>query len=258
MPVMFIQNTLFDCNNQVPVGFANCEQCCKSYKIHPGNRGRFCSSKCRGQWQRVNSKPVTREWLYQKYIVEELDCTQISKIVNRNSKRVWEWLRDFEIPTRHRGSFKEVQFKKGHRSGFSGRKHTIKTRNLLRDIAKADGRVPFDPKVGSYMKGRSGSLHPKWKGGLSPERQEVYGSNEWKSVARKVKVRDKQTCQKCGLKKGEDNAKGIAFDIHHIVSFACVELRCEPENLIYLCEPCHYWVHSSRNVGKEYIRDANN
>lgn len=33
-------------------------------------------------------------------------------------------------------------------------------------------------------------------------------------------------------------------------------LRTSIENLILLCEPCHYWVHSKANSKKEFIDDA--
>jgi len=54
---------------------------------------------CKAEAQR-QSKPVTKEWLQQKYVAENLSTYAIAKIVNRNPKRVYEWLVDFCIPTR--------------------------------------------------------------------------------------------------------------------------------------------------------------
>ena len=215
-------------------------------------RFHFCDRKCKGEFQRTQ-KPVTKDWLHQQYIVNGLDCTQIAKIVGRNSKRVWEWLRDYGIPTRKRGATENSWLRKGRPNPFKGRKHTPETRKKMSDAAKAAGRVPYDPAVGSYMKNRRGSNNPKWKGGISPERQAFYASEEWKESSREVKRRDRNTCQRCGKVKVRND--GQQFDIHHIVSFACVELRAVVSNLVFLCEPCHYWVHGSENVDKVFIKE---
>lgn len=85
----------------------NCEVCGRFVrkawsKSMPG-RPRFCSWECKSESQR-RAKPVTREWLRQKYMTEGLDCVQIGKLVSRDPKSVWRWMRDFKIPTRKRGS----------------------------------------------------------------------------------------------------------------------------------------------------------
>ncbi len=217
-------------------------------KIH------FCNKKCKGEWQKT-FKPVTREWLYEQYVVNGLDTTQIGHIVSRDPKSVWNWLKDFGIPRRPRGSGStKTRFVKGMRSAFAGRKHTEENKKKFSEHAKATGRVPYDPKIGSYMKGKKGSEVPSWKGGITPERQAFYQTPEWKKAERNVKKRDKNTCQRCGSVK----EKGKPFDIHHIVSFSCVELRATESNLVYLCEPCHYWVHGKENKGKEFIKEIPN
>jgi len=210
----------------------------------------FCCTACKAAWQRTQ-KPVTREWLYQKYVVEKLDCTQIAKIVKRNSKRVWEWLVNEGIPTRRRGECSKTLFKTGETSRFKGRKHTTENRAKLRAIALADGRVPYDPAVGPFLTGKRGSQVPTWKGGITPERQAFYSSKEWKAVVPQVYKRDNGKCQRCGKR----NARGqrFAFDIHHIVGFQNRELRAVLSNLVLLCETCHYWVHSNENIGREYV-----
>lgn len=211
----------------------------------------YCNLECKAAFQRTQ-RPVTEEWLRVKYLDEQLDCTQIAKIVNRNSKRVWEWLVDCGIETRKRGYASSATWvRKGSTSMFKGRKHTEKTRRLLSEISKADGRVPFNKKIGPPLKGKRGAEVPTWKGGITPQRQAFYSSNEWKSAVRKVWIRDAATCQRCGIKKTDN--KSLDFDIHHIVGFACVELRATLSNLVLLCEPCHYWVHSSANINGLFI-----
>lgn len=234
----------------------DCEFCGKHVRRQQGKgmNHRFCSMQCKSEWQRTQ-KPVDKEWLYQKYIVEGLDCTQIAKLVERNPKRVWEWLRDYEIPTRPRGANSKVHFKKGETKR-KGVKHTPETKEKLRQARLADGHVPYLKDGVHHLKGKRGADTPNWKGGITPERAKVYDSKEWKQATKTVWLRDNATCQRCGLT--HNGNRHISFDVHHIVSFAVVELRCEPDNLILLCEPCHYWVHSNDNINGEYINEYNN
>lgn len=238
-----------------PIRKRKCTHCRAVVYRRPMKTKRYyCNFACKAAWQRLQ-KPVTREWLYQKYIVEGLDCTQIAKIVNRNSKRVWEWLINEGIQTRPRGHdhAKKPKIGSGAANAFFGRKHTPEMRKRMSEKAKSEGRVPYDPAAGSYMKGRRGSETPNWKGGITPERQAFYQTQEWKAAEREVKKRDKQTCQRCG--KVKTSGDGLNFDIHHIVGFACVKLRAVVSNLVYLCEPCHYWVHGKENVNNEFIKE---
>lgn len=213
----------------------------------------FCDRTCKGEFQRT-AKPVTREWLIEHYIDKQMDCTQIAAIVNRDSKSVWNWLKDLGIPTRPRGHDWKTKLKSvgcGEANPFYGKRHTEECKQRMRDIAIASGRVPYDPAVGSYMKGRKGADTPSWKGGITPERQSFYTSPEWKRASRNVIKRDNRTCQHCG--KVKERGSREPFDIHHIVGFACAELRAVESNLVYLCEKCHYWVHGASNTENLFI-----
>jgi len=211
----------------------------------------FCDIRCKGEYQRT-LKPVSREWLVEHYIDKGMDTTKIAHIVKRDPKSVWNWLKDFGIPTRPRGGATSPGcFVKGQVNAFAGKHHTPETKEILSAIAKADGRVPYDPAVGSYMKGRRGKDAPNWKGGITAERQAVYSSREWADAVRSVWKRDSAACRKCGIRKKDHRES--RFDIHHIVGFQNKALRTNPDNLVLLCEPCHYWVHSKSNEKKEFI-----
>lgn len=232
---------------------SSCKQCGVVFSPHGKNPGIYCTRSCKSAWQRTQ-KPVDRDWLYQKYIVEGVDANAIGRLVNRNGKRVWEWLRDLGIATRPRGGNSATWKKPGEPSSFKGRKHKPETIARLREIAIADGRVPYDPAVGSYMKGRRGADVPNWKGGITKDRQAFYSTPEWKAASKAVWTRDNAMCQRCGLKSVK--GKRFAFDIHHIVSFEYRPLRAEPSNLVLLCERCHYWVHGKDNEGKLFIQET--
>lgn len=234
----------------------NCDECgeliTRKQKAKTGRH--FCNSSCKGLWQQ-KQKPATKDWLIQKYVTEGMDCTQIAAIVGRDSKSVWNWLKGYGIETRKRGVASSATWRKaGTPSSFLGHKHTKETRKRLSEIAIADGRVPFDPAVGPPLKGKRGAEVPTWKGGVTPERQSLYSSIEWKAVVKEVWKRDNAACQRCGAR----SVKGVRvpLDIHHIVSFACVELRAVLSNLSLLCEPCHYWVHSAANVDRQFIQEV--
>lgn len=243
-----------------------CEFCGKRKRVSRAksrtSRPRFCSQQCKKDWTLANPQfPVTREWLYQKYIVEKLDCTQIGKLTNHDSKTVWNWLKCYGIPTRGRGMIENFRNMKQHgrlgkpgTRGMLGKTHSPESREKLRQARLKDGHVPYLKDGQHYLKGKRGAETPNWKGGITPERAKVYDSPEWKRAVKVVWKRDNATCQRCGLHRSDARKRGIDFDIHHIVSFAVPELRCEPNNLILLCEPCHYWVHSSKNVNKEFLK----
>jgi hypothetical protein len=220
-------------------------------------RFHFYDRKCKGEYQRTQ-KPVTKEWLHEHYIVKGLDTTQIGHMVGRDPKSVWNWLKDFGIPTRPRGSGVSAEVLTARLPDWGGKNHTPESRKKMSEYAKATGRVPYDPAVGSYMKGRRGADATNWKGGITPERQTLYSSIEWSECVKAVWKRDDAICQRCKLDHrtiAPANRKRFAFALHHMVGFECVELRCIVNNLILLCRPCHIWVHSKKNINREFIRE---
>lgn len=212
----------------------------------------FCSNVHKSEWQRLQ-KPVTKAWLEQKYITEGLDSTQIAHIVNRDPKSVWNWLKDFNIPTRKRGyAAKPFWFKKGQGPRL-GKKLSEATKEKIRQARLRDGRIP------AYINGQHWlhfyNRHPaSWKGGITPERQAFYASSQWIRAATKVWQRDNYQCQKCGLSGSISINRGKGkFHIHHISSFANKSTRTRLKNLVLLCSPCHRWVHSKKNTQGEFL-----
>jgi hypothetical protein len=208
---------------------------------------RYCNTRCKAEWQKTQ-RPVTVEWLKQKYEVEKLDCTQIAKRVNRDSKSVWNWLKASGIETRKRGATGNWKLVK--KPAWKGKRLSDAHRKLISDAAKRNGRCPALINGVHWLKHYPERKVAAWQGGITPERQAFYAAPEWKLAAKAVWRRDGSKCQRCGLGRGN----GVPLDIHHIVGFACRELRAELTNLILLCEPCHYWVHSNENKNREHIK----
>jgi hypothetical protein len=230
-----------------------CHFCKADIIRRPGPKLHFCNNKCKGEYQRT-LKPVTKEWLFDHYINKGMDTTQIAYMVKRDPKSVWNWLKDFDIPTRPRGKGLPSKINASHLPSWEGKKHTEETKKKMSRIAIESGRVPYDPKIGSYMKGRKGKNTPNWKGGITPERQAVYSSGPWVESVKGVWVRDKAICQRCGKNHNETKNRGT-FHIHHVVSFEVKELRTSVDNLILLCAKCHRWVHGKKNINNEFIRE---
>jgi hypothetical protein len=243
-----------------PVSCSECGAALSRYLFRPKDHKRierfFCDRVCKGRWQE-KQHPVSDEWLKLKYVTEGLDCVQIGAIVGRDAKSVWTWLKIAKIPTRPRGSDKRQHFVKGQKNPFEGCRHTEETKAKMRAIALADGRVPYDPAVGSYMKGRKGALATNWKGGITAERQAFYATEEWREAVKCVWKRADAKCERCGINHNTTKRRGT-FDIHHIVGFAARDLRSVTSNLALLCEPCHMFVHSKKNINRDFIGEIKN
>lgn len=161
-----------------------------------------------------------KAWLEDHYLNKELSAGDISRMFNVTDAAILFWLR----------------------------KHKIKRRSIseTRKLKKWGLHGVDNP-----MWNRRGELNPRWMGGITPERQEFYTSNDWKMSCRSVWERDRATCQRCNLKKND--RPDMPFHIHHIESFAVVEKRSDPRNLVLLCEACHHFVHSKRNISRDFL-----
>lgn len=235
--------------------------------------GVYCSRQCKNEASSSES-PYTKDWLFEHYVTKGLSTYAIAKIVSRNPKTVYGWLRSHEIPTRAR----EWSVKGNSRAMLYQNRAWLLAEYLLKgrsqeEIAEQFGvhhqtvshfmakfKIPTrtsserwqinpnPPNAGSAnpMFGRTRERNPNWKGGCSPERQEFYASTAWKAAKRIVFPRDKGQCQRCGRSKCD-------LEYHHLVAFAVRELRAEPSNLVLLCDQCHDFVHSKKNVDGDFI-----
>jgi hypothetical protein len=128
------------------------------------------------------------------------------------------------------------------------KRHSISTRSVsearaLKHWGAAGSANP--------MFGKRGPEVPSWRGGCTPERQAFHGSQEWADASMAVWRRDAGTCRRCAL--NANGASDTKFDVHHIVPFAVREMRATVSNLVLLCRPCHRFVHSKRNAGREHL-----
>lgn len=114
--------------------------------------------------------------------------------------------------------------------------------------------IPRRDAQAAHKGTQTGERNPAWKGGVTPERQRLYKTSEWKDFVKQVFDRDNYTCQRCG--KAIAGARGNRhIAAHHIKTWADYpELRMEMTNVVTLCRPCHLWVHSKANTAQEFLK----
>jgi len=217
----------------------------------------FCDTSCKGVWQKAQREALgyTKEWLIDQYHVQKKGAAQIGREIGRDPKRVWEWIRDYGLETRPRGNEYGRRIKKGDPSPFRGRKHTESAKQKMREARIKEGRWPCykDGVHWMHHPDHAGQKPASWKGGVTPERQALYSSQEWTDAVKAVWARDNATCQRCGKHHNTTKSRGT-FHIHHIISFMHKEYRSDVDNLVLLCKDCHRWVHSKANVKKRFYQ----
>jgi len=173
----------------------------------------------KGQHWREPKPYWDKTWLEEHYKNKHMSAREIAQMFGVTENNILYWLSKHNIKTRKMSDIRSLKY-----WGVSG----------------AD----------NPMWGKVDESNPNWKGGVTPERQSIYVSKKWKDAVKEVWKRDNAQCQKCKIKKDKSNA----FHVHHIKDFTYVEDRCNPKNLILLCEKCHHWIHSRRNKNGEYIQ----
>jgi len=179
--------------------------------------GRFV----KGEHWRTEKPYWNREWLYNEYVIKQRSAKDIADDFGCIENNILYFLQKHQIPTRTISETRAVKH-----WGANGKKNP--------------------------MYGRRGAEVPNWKGGITAERQGFYASREWKKAALSVWRRDRGICRRCGaIARNRDR-----FHIHHIVSFQVKELRADVDNLILLCPDCHNWVHSTKNINRDFIKES--
>jgi 5-methylcytosine-specific restriction endonuclease McrA len=161
-----------------------------------------------------------KEWLYANYVTMSRSTGEIAAEFHTTDSAILYWLHKHGIPRRSVSEARKLKH-----WGLSGSDNP--------------------------MWNKRGELNPRWLGGVTPERQGFYTSRAWKMACSTVWKRDKATCRRCGLR--QQDSPDMPFHVHHIVSFADKELRADSDNLVLLCETCHQFVHSRRNINREYL-----
>ena len=197
----------------------------------------------------LNQSPhLNKEWLYQKYIIEKLSTYEIGKLVDRNPKNIYNKLKDFGIPTRSRAETLQQNswWKLGKEHHGKGKTRDEETKLKISEAKKGK----HYPNLVGENNGMYGKRSANWKGGVTPERQNIYGSILWKEIVKTVFERDEYKCKRCG----NTQQKGNGLHAHHVKAWADYpDNRFDLDNLITLCKGCHHWTHSKKNIEREFL-----
>lgn len=179
-------------------------------------RGQFI----RGTHWRPEKPYWKKSWLEEHYTEKQMSASEIAQMFGITENAIYFWLKKHQIPGR-----------------------------TMSEVRKAKRWGSFGPD--NPMWNRKGEMSPNWRGGVTKERQLFYASQEWKTACRVVWKRDRGCCQRCGGNK--TLTPDMPMHIHHVVPFANVPLRADASNLVLLCEACHRFVHSRKNVNHEHL-----
>lgn len=193
-----------------------CEQCQKDITRN--------ARLCRHCSKQIYDKILTKEHLYQQYIINGKTIAGIAKQIGCGRWAVHTRLKKFNIKTR---SISEVTL--GKNNPFYRKKHNKNSRL----------------KISKSNKGKlNGKNNPSWNGGSSFE---PYSSSWTKDLKKEIRKRDNHTCQLCGMKEEEYNCH---LDVHHI---DYDKKNCAENNLICLCKNCHMKTNQYRRLWKTYL-----
>lgn len=128
------------------------------------------------------------------------------------------------------------QFKEDYKK--YGKKYFLKNKKKIYENKKKRYKKNYIKKGYSHLsKSRSenikGSKNPNWKGGITPERQTIRESLEYKNWRLDVLKRDYYICWIC-------EKKGVILHVHHLKKFSDYsKLRFKISNGLTLCIFCH-------------------
>jgi hypothetical protein len=174
-----------------------------------------------------NNVNLNRDWngiildekeIIRLYCEEKLGKVAISKVMGVSTTPIGRILRKNKL-------MRKGGFLKGNRPWNTGKE-------LDKWITEKIGNTRIERGVAK------GKNNPMWRGGITFEE---YGF-EWTYVLKEsIRIRDKYTCQICGVK---------AKVVHHI---DYNKKNCNPNNLITLCKKCHGKTNSKREYWKQYF-----
>lgn len=207
----------------------------------------------------MRSKEPSREWLYQKYVVEELSIKTIAKLQGCSFRRIQGLIKDMGIT---RSLSEAMGLSARRKRGPSVLDSFEELRRLyidetlpLRKIAKIAGtdtkaarnylqkysipiRGPREAWQTPYTQRKvRGPAHQNWQGGISSKYGFQRAPGFTRELRKKIRDRDGNHCVRCGA--GRKLLR--ALSVHH-VDFD--KNNHQEDNLVTLCRSCHAIVHA--------------
>jgi len=202
----------------------------------------------------VDERLRDEEWMEQKYLKEQKDITEISKICSVGRGTVFRWLNRHEINTRVRGENQFVDYELLNDYEFLYEQYVDKNRTLKEISEKANCSPTI---VSEYLQkydievDHPGSIYGErncnYKHG-NHQQNRFYGEN-WDNVREEIIKRDNEQCQSCAMIRKRCREKyNTDLSVHHIIprenyrkddGTIDFDEANKQENLITLCSKCH-------------------
>lgn len=188
-----------------------------------------------------------KEWVEQKYIVEDLSSYDLADLCGVTRPTVINWLRrhgiDVDDPgPRNPGNVQKLKDAEWLRKQYVDKQRTTPDIGSELDVDHSTVRKYLN-KHGIEIREMVGENHHQWNGGYD----DYYGPN-WYDQRREALRRDQHRCQRCRITEPdhiENNGRGL--HIHHIKPFRTFddfEKANDLGNLKALCTRCHSIVES--------------
>jgi len=185
------------------------------------------------------ANPENKERLRQRMLKE--NPMSIPEVRDKHRQKVREAMANPDVRKRMSASLKialnrpEVLAKKSKAAReYMNRPEVKEWRRINNPMKRVEVRM-------KSSEARKGEKNCNWKGGITPERQRIRNSIEYRLWQEAVFARDNWTCQKCGQRGGY-------LQPHHILNFAeHKELRFAIDNGITFCKSCHKAFHRLYN-----------
>lgn len=216
------------------------------------NSACICPTKCRSIWMTGNRELAEKVREGTKLAMGRADvrarCSESALRRASTSEGRAELLRRLALVDRQKAAMLSIQ---ARQNPDFPEKHRAATRLAMRrpDVAARIRGTQFEKGHVPFHKGRrrpemTGSNHPNWRGGVTPENNRIRNSPEGVAWRKAVFARDNYTCVECGERGGRLNAD-------HIKQFSQYpELRFELSNGRTLCVPCHEKTPTYRRRGR--------
>lgn len=223
-----------------------CERCNIGYSVKPSRveKTRFCSRKCKDEWQKEGLKGKNNPFWQGGKVRKECEICDKKYAIKPAREDI----------SRFCSNKCRAKWMSEERSGKNfWRYNSVEVqceqcdKKLIRcpsKLERQDNVFCSRKCLGKWLsENQCGENNPRWNGGRLP----YYGRN-WQRMRRKARERDNYCCRVCNI--GEEDLER-QLDVHHITPIREFD---EPEdantlsNLVSVCRSCHNTIEGWRMI----------